>query len=116
MAEGWRLLDFYAGRAVVENRNGTLFEVGPGSNLPGLGRVEAVKREDGKIVVVTRERHHRRRRSSGAVRAASSTTTDSPVQRAGLDRRAAPQGAARRIVASAVAPVAIRVRFLTPSG
>ena len=31
-----------------------LFEVGPGSNLPGLGRVEAIKRENGRIVVVTR--------------------------------------------------------------
>ena len=41
VAEGWRLRDFYAGRAVVESRNGTLFEVGPGSNLPGLGRVES---------------------------------------------------------------------------
>ena len=54
LAEGWRLLDIYAGRAVVESRNGRVFEVGPGSNLPGLGRVEAVKREDGKIMVVTR--------------------------------------------------------------
>ena len=48
LAEGWRLRDFYAGRAVVESRNGTLFEVGPGSNLPGLGRVETIKREDGR--------------------------------------------------------------------
>ena len=60
VAEGWRLRDFYAGRAVVESRNGTLFEVGPGSNLPGLGRVETIKRENGKVVVVTRKRHHRR--------------------------------------------------------
>ena len=45
---------------MVESRNGTLFEVGPGSNLPGLGRVEAIKRENGRVVVVTRERHHRR--------------------------------------------------------
>ena len=51
--EGWRLRDFYAGRAVVESRTGTLFEVGPGSNLPGLGRVETIKREDGKVVVMT---------------------------------------------------------------
>jgi hypothetical protein len=54
VAEGWRLRDFYSGRAVVQSRNGTLFEVGPGSNLPGLGRVETIKREDGKVVVVTR--------------------------------------------------------------
>ena len=51
IAEGWRLRDFYAGRAVVQSRNGTLFEVGPGSNLPGLGKVETVKRENGQVVV-----------------------------------------------------------------
>ena len=54
VAEGWRLRDYYAGRAVVESRQGALFEVGPGSNLPGLGRVETIKREDGQVVVVTR--------------------------------------------------------------
>lgn len=52
LAEGWRMRDFHAGRAIVQNRNGTLFEVGPGSNLPGLGRVESVKRENGQAVVV----------------------------------------------------------------
>ena len=54
VAEGWRLRDFYSGRAVVESRNGMLFEVGPGSNLPGLGRVETIRRENGRIVVVAR--------------------------------------------------------------
>jgi hypothetical protein len=39
---------------VVENQNGRYFEVGPGSTLPGLGRVDAIKREDGRVVVVTR--------------------------------------------------------------
>jgi hypothetical protein len=53
IAEGWRLRDFYDGRAIVESRNGTLFRVGPGSNVPGLGRVESIKRENGKVVVVT---------------------------------------------------------------
>jgi hypothetical protein len=53
-AEGWRLVDFYAGRAVVESRGGRLFEVGPGSNLPELGRVETIKRENGRVVVTTR--------------------------------------------------------------
>ena len=51
--EGWRLLDFHAGRALIESRAGGIYEVGPGSNLPGLGKVESVKREDGKVVVVT---------------------------------------------------------------
>jgi len=54
VAEGWRLRDFYQGRAVVESRNGVLFEVGPGSNLPGLGRVETIKRENGQLMVVAK--------------------------------------------------------------
>ena len=53
VAEGWRLHDFYDGRAIVEGRNGMLFRVVPGSNVPGLGRVESIKRENGKVVVVT---------------------------------------------------------------
>ena len=38
---------------MLENRNGTLYEVGPGSNLPGVGKVETIKRIDGKVVVTT---------------------------------------------------------------
>jgi len=53
VAEGWRLRDFYDGRAIVEGRNGMLFKVVPGSNVPGLGKVETIKRENGKVVVVT---------------------------------------------------------------
>jgi hypothetical protein len=54
VVEGWKLHEFFAGRAVVENRTtGNLFEVGPGSNLPGLGRVETIRREDNRIVIVT---------------------------------------------------------------
>jgi hypothetical protein len=54
MVEGWKLHEFFGGRAVVENRTtGALFEIGPGSNLPGLGRVETIRREDNRIVIVT---------------------------------------------------------------
>jgi hypothetical protein len=54
VVEGWKLHEFFGGRAVVENRTtGNLFEVGPGSNLPGLGRVETIRREDNRIVIVT---------------------------------------------------------------
>jgi hypothetical protein len=53
VAEGWRLRDFSDGRAIVESRNGMVFRVAPGSNVPGLGRVETIKRENGKVVVVT---------------------------------------------------------------
>ena len=55
IAEGWRLRDFYSGRALVESKNGALFEVAPGSNLPGLGKVETIKRENGKVVVTTQK-------------------------------------------------------------
>ena len=60
-ADGWRLRDYYAGRAVVESRDGTLFEIGPGSRVPGLGKVETIKRDNGHVVVVT---------SSGTITAA----------------------------------------------
>jgi outer membrane murein-binding lipoprotein Lpp len=52
IAEGWHMRDFRAGRALVQSRNGTLFEVGLGSNLPGLGRVEQIKREKDQVVVI----------------------------------------------------------------
>ena len=48
-----KLRDYYAGRALLESRSGTLFEVGPGSNLPGVGKIETIKRVDGKVVVTT---------------------------------------------------------------
>lgn len=50
--EGWILRDIFDGRAVVESRHG-LYEVEPGSNLPGIGRVDTIKRQDGRWVVVT---------------------------------------------------------------
>jgi hypothetical protein len=66
VAEGWRLRDFYDGRAVVESRNGTQFRVGPGSNVPGLGKVETIKREKRQGDRGDGERHHR-----GVARAAA---------------------------------------------
>lgn len=49
---GWALREVYNGYALVESRYG-IFEVGPGSRLPGVGRVETIRREDGRWVVVT---------------------------------------------------------------
>jgi hypothetical protein len=49
----WIVREARAGRAVLENRFGGLFDVTAGSVLPGLGRVESVKRHDGQWVVVT---------------------------------------------------------------
>jgi len=49
----WVVQDVRGGRALVESRYGAVFEVGPGSVLPGLGRVETIKRQDGQWIVVT---------------------------------------------------------------
>ena len=51
--EGWKLLDYHGGRALVENRSGRIYDVGPGSSLPGVGKIETIKRVDGKVVVAT---------------------------------------------------------------
>lgn len=52
VVEGWILRDIYDGVALVESRRG-LIEVSPGSNIPGIGRVETIKKLDGRWVVVT---------------------------------------------------------------
>ncbi len=51
--DGWIVQDVRNGRALVESRYGGVFVVGSGSFLPGLGRVQEVKRQDGEWVVVT---------------------------------------------------------------
>jgi hypothetical protein len=50
--EGWVLRDVYDGGAVVVGRTGT-YEVFAGDPIPGLGRVDAIRRQDGRWVVVT---------------------------------------------------------------
>jgi TolA-binding protein len=42
----------YDGAALIEGRNG-MIEVEPGSVVPGIGRIEAIRRQDGRWVVVT---------------------------------------------------------------
>ena len=49
----WVVQDVQGGRALVENRYGGVFDVGSGSTLPGVGRVDAVMRQDGQWVVLT---------------------------------------------------------------
>ena len=51
--EDWIVQDVQNGRALVESRYGGMFDVGAGSFLPGIGRVENVKRQDGQWIVVT---------------------------------------------------------------
>ncbi|GMO33478.1 hypothetical protein [Bradyrhizobium sp. TM233] len=50
--EGWRLRNAANGGALIEGRDG-LYEVYPGDPIPGLGRVDAIRRQDGRWVVVT---------------------------------------------------------------
>jgi hypothetical protein len=50
--EGWVLRDVGNGGALIESRRG-VFEVYPGEAIPGLGRVDAVRKQDGRWVVVT---------------------------------------------------------------
>ena len=50
--EGWRLRDVANGSALIEGRNG-LYEVYAGDPVPGLGRIDAIRRQDGRWVVVT---------------------------------------------------------------
>jgi hypothetical protein len=50
--EGWVLRDVGNGGALVEGRRG-VFEVYAGDPIPGLGRVDAIRRQDGRWVVVT---------------------------------------------------------------
>jgi hypothetical protein len=50
--EGWRLRDVANGGALIEGRNG-LYEVYAGDPIPGIGRVDAIRRQDGRWVVVT---------------------------------------------------------------
>jgi len=50
--EGWRLRSTANGGALIEGRDG-LYEVYPGDPIPGVGRVDAIRRQDGRMVVVT---------------------------------------------------------------
>ncbi|WP_375314825.1 hypothetical protein WHZ77_27715 [Bradyrhizobium sp. A5] len=49
---GWVLRDVSNGGALIEGRGG-LYEVYAGDPIPGVGRVDAIRRQDGRWVVVT---------------------------------------------------------------
>jgi hypothetical protein len=51
--QDWIVQAVRGDRALIESRNGGIFDVGVGSVLPGIGRVEGVKRQDGQWIVVT---------------------------------------------------------------
>jgi hypothetical protein len=52
VVEGWTLRNVYDGIALVQGRFG-LIEVEPGDVIPGVGRIDTIRRQDGRWVVVT---------------------------------------------------------------
>ncbi len=52
IVDGWILRDVHRGTAYIEGRMG-LIEVDQGDMVPGLGRVDAIRKQDGRWVVVT---------------------------------------------------------------
>jgi hypothetical protein len=50
--EGWVLRDVANGSALIEGRRG-MYEVFAGDPVPGLGRIDAIRKQDGRWVVVT---------------------------------------------------------------
>jgi hypothetical protein len=50
--EGWVLRDVGYGGALIEGRRG-IFEIYAGDSIPGVGRVDAIRKQDGRWVVVT---------------------------------------------------------------
>jgi len=50
--EGWVLREVANGAALIEGRQG-IYEVYAGDPVPGLGRVDAIRKQDGRWVVVT---------------------------------------------------------------
>jgi hypothetical protein len=50
--EGWTLADVGYGGALIRNRRGT-YEVYAGDYIPGVGRIDAIRKQDGQWVVVT---------------------------------------------------------------
>jgi hypothetical protein len=51
--QDWVVNGVQNGRALVESRYGGVFDVGAGSVLPGVGRVDSIKRQDGQWLVLT---------------------------------------------------------------
>jgi hypothetical protein len=50
--DGWVVRDVHRGVAFLEGRAGTI-EVEQGDLVPGLGRIDAIRKQDGRWIVVT---------------------------------------------------------------
>jgi hypothetical protein len=53
VVEGWFVRDVYRGAAIIQGRRFGVMEVVPGDTVPGVGRVEAIRKQEGRWVVVT---------------------------------------------------------------
>lgn len=53
VVKGWTAYESRAGVVLVEQHGGDLFQVSAGTPLPGLGVVEAIRRDGGQVQVVT---------------------------------------------------------------
>ena len=51
--EGWIVREVYRGTAIVQGRGFGAIEVEAGDTIPGVGRVEAIRKQDSRWVVVT---------------------------------------------------------------
>jgi hypothetical protein len=51
--EGWVLRDVFNGGAMIQSPRNGILGVIPGDNVPGLGRIDGIRRQDGRWVVVT---------------------------------------------------------------
>ena len=47
------LRDIFNGGAMIQSPRNGILGVVPGDNVPGLGRIDAIRRQDGHWVVVT---------------------------------------------------------------
>jgi hypothetical protein len=50
---GWTLQDVYRGVALIQGGRHGIMEVEAGDVVPGLGRIEAIRKQDGRWVVIT---------------------------------------------------------------
>ena len=50
---GWIVRDVYRGAAIIQGRGFGMMEVEAGDTIPGVGRVESIRRQNGRWVVVT---------------------------------------------------------------
>jgi hypothetical protein len=70
--EGWVVRQVSRGVAVIQGRRMGLIEVETGDIVPGVGRIESIRRQDGRWVVVT---------SKGLIRSSALNTPVGPLPR-----------------------------------